>query len=95
MEEYVGLDVSLKGTAVSIRREGKRIWRGTCPSDKKLLADMIRQRAPNVKRIVFETGPLSTWFYHALAAEGLVAICIDACHAKAALDIAPNNDLRQ
>ena len=90
MEEYIGLDVSLKETAVSIRREGKRIWRGTCPSDPKLLADMIRQRAPNAKRIVFETGPLSTWFYHALTAEGRAAICIDARHAKAALDMAPN-----
>jgi transposase len=30
------------------------------------------------------------WFYHALCAEGLPAICIDARHAKAALDMAPN-----
>jgi transposase len=27
MEEYIGLDVSLKETAISIRRGGKRIWR--------------------------------------------------------------------
>jgi transposase len=40
------------------------------------------------KRVVFETGPLSVWFFHALAAEGLPAICIDARHAKAALDMA-------
>jgi transposase len=33
---------------------------------------------------------LSVWFYHALTAEGLPAICIDARHAKAALDMAPN-----
>jgi len=39
---------------------------------------------------VFETGPLSVWFYHALTAEGIPAICIDARHAKAALDMAPN-----
>jgi len=39
---------------------------------------------------VFETGPLSVWFYHALTAEGLPAICIDARHAKAALDMAAN-----
>ncbi|MGB7279264.1 MAG: transposase, partial [Pseudolabrys sp.] len=38
----------------------------------------------------FETGPLSVWFYHALRAEGLPAICIDARHAKAALDITAN-----
>jgi transposase len=90
MIEYIGLDVSLKDTMVSIRREGKRIWRGVCPSDPKLLAELIRKRAPNALRVVFETGPLSTWFYHALRAEGLPAICIDARHAKAGLDMARN-----
>ena len=90
MEEYIGLDVSLKETAVSIRRDGMRIWRGKCASDPKLIADLIRKRAPAAIRIVFETGPLSVWFYHALCAEGLPAICIDARHAKAALDMAAN-----
>ena len=42
-------------------------------------------------RVVFETGPLSVWFYHALREEGLPAICIDARHAKSALDMAPNS----
>jgi hypothetical protein len=90
MEEYIGLDVSMKETAVSIRRGGKRVWRGKCPSDPRLIADLIRNRAPSVTRVIFETGPLSVWFYHALRAEGLPAICIDARHAKAALDMAPN-----
>src|SRR4051812_12523016 len=88
--EYVGLDVSMKETAVSIRRDGKRIWRGKCASDPRLIAEVIRRRAPDAARVVFETGPLSVWFYHALTAEGLPAICIDARHAKAALDMAPN-----
>jgi len=91
MAEYVGLDVSMKETAVSIRRDGKRIWRGKCASDPRLIAEVIRRRAPGATRVVFETGPLSVWFYHALTAEGLPAICIDARHAKAALDMAPNN----
>lgn len=56
----------------------------------QLLAALIRKRAPDVRRVVFETGPLSVWFYHALTAEGLPAICIDARHAKAALDMAAN-----
>ena len=90
MEEYIGLDVSMKETAVSIRRDGKRVWRGTCASDPKLIANLIQKRAPSAKRVVFETGPLSVWFYHALHAEGLPAICIDARHAKAALDMAAN-----
>src|SRR3954451_9231523 len=59
MEEYIGLDVSMKETAVSIRRAGERIWRGKCASDPSLIAELIRKRAPAVKRVVFETGPLS------------------------------------
>ncbi|GEM_PF-4593524 len=70
MDEYIGLDVFLKETAVSIRRDGKRVWRGKCPSDPQLLAALIRKHAPAPKRVVFETGPLSVWFFHALAAEG-------------------------
>jgi transposase len=88
--QYIGLDVSLKETAVSVRQDGKRIWRGKCPSDPKLLAAVIRKRAPEAIRIVFETGPLSVWFFHALRGEGLPAICIDARHARAALDMASN-----
>ena len=57
---------------------------------RHLIAEVLRKRAPEPKRVVFETGPLSVWFYHALSAEGLPAICIDARHAKAALDMAPN-----
>ncbi|KAB1083782.1 IS110 family transposase [Neorhizobium galegae] len=55
-------------------------------SDPKLLAQMIRKHAPHPKRVVFETGPLSTWFYHALTAEGLPAICIEARHAQKVLN---------
>ena len=90
MEEYIGLDVSMKDTAVSIRRDGKRIWRGKCASDPAVIANLLRKHAASAKRVIFETGPLSVWFYHALCAEGLPAICIDARHAKAALDMAAN-----
>lgn len=90
MEQYIGLDVSMKETAISIRQDGKRIWRGKCASDPQLLAEVIRKRAPHARRVVFETGPLSVWFYHALTAEGIPVICIDARHAKAGLDMAPN-----
>ncbi|UBI77767.1 IS110 family transposase [Ensifer canadensis] len=86
MNQYIGLDVSLKDTAISIREDGKRIWRGKCPSDPNLLAQMIRKKAPRAQRVVFETGPLSTWFYHALTSEGLPAICIEARHAQKVLN---------
>jgi len=90
MEQFIGLDVSLKDTFISVRQAGKRIWRSKCPYDLKLIAEVIRKRVPKTKRVVFETGPLSVWFYHALTSEGVLAICIDARHAKAALDMAPN-----
>ncbi len=90
MEEYIGLDVSMKETAISIRRNGKRVWRGKCASDPGAIASLLRRHAPAATKVVFETGPLSVWFYHALTAEGLPAICIDARHAKAALDVAVN-----
>ena len=86
MEQYIGLDVSLKDTAISIRQGGSRIWRGKCASDPTLLAEIIRKQAPTAKRVVFETGPLSTWFYHALTAEGVPAICIEARHAQKILN---------
>jgi transposase len=90
MDQFIGLDVSLKDTFISVRQGSRRIWRGKCPSDPKLIAEVIRKRAPNAQRVVFETGPLSIWFFHALTLEGLPAICIDARHAKAALDMARN-----
>lgn len=90
MDQYIGLDVSLKDTSISVRQDGKRVWRGKCPSDPKLLAEAIRKHAPQAKRVVFETGPLSVWFWHEFIAEGLPAICIDARHAKAGLDMARN-----
>lgn len=90
MAQYIGLDVSLKDTFVSVREDGRRIWRGKCPSDPRSLSEVIRKRAPEATRIVFETGPLSIWYYHELTAAGLPAICIDARQAKKGLDMARN-----
>ena len=59
---------------------------GKRPSDPKLLAETIRKHAPRARRVVFETGPLSTWFYHVLTAEGMPAICIEARHAQKVLN---------
>ena len=64
MDQYVGLDVSLKQTWISVRQNRKRIWRGKCLSHPR--AEAIRQHAPNAVLVVFET--LSTWFHHELTA---------------------------
>lgn len=90
MEECIGLDVSMKETAISIRRAGRRVWRGKCVTDPATISTLIGKRAPTVECVVFETGPLSVWLFHALRAKGVPAVCIDARHAKAALDMARN-----
>jgi transposase len=66
MDQYVGLDVSLKQTWISVRQNRKRIWRGKCLSHPRVVAEAIRQHAPNAVLVVFET--LSTWFHHELTA---------------------------
>jgi len=90
MDHYAVLDVSLKETSISVRQNRKWSWRGKCASHREAVAAAIRKRAPDAVLIVFETGPLATWFRHRRTAEGLPAVCIDARHAKAALDPAPN-----
>ena len=90
MDQYVGLHLSLKETSISVRQNRNRIWRGKCSSHPKAAAEAIRKHAADAVLVVFETGPLATWFHRCLIAEGLPAVCIDARHAKAALNTAPN-----
>ena len=43
MKQYIGFDVSLKDTAISIRQDGKRIWRGKCASDPAVIAGRLSE----------------------------------------------------
>ena len=45
MDQYVGLDLSLKETSIPVRQERKRIWRGKCPSHPRAAAEAIRKHA--------------------------------------------------
>src|SRR5271170_7937722 len=91
MEQFVGLDVSQQLTHICVvDREGGVVWRGTCLSTPEEIAATVRIRAPHAVRIGLETGPLSTWHWHALKKMGLPVICIDARHAKAALSMQVN-----
>ena len=50
MKQYVGLDVSLKQTAVCIVHEhGKALWRGKCASTPEAVAALINAKAPHVE----------------------------------------------
>src|SRR5690348_16386428 len=91
MTQYVGLDVSLKETKLHVLDEaGNRVWRGRCTTDPVAIAATVHRYAPSAARIGLETGPLTTWLWTALTAEGLPVVCLDARHAKKALDMKVN-----
>jgi transposase len=61
MEHYVGLDVSLKLTAICIVDQTGTIQReGMVPSNPEAIAAFIKSNAPQVTRIGLETGATST-----------------------------------
>jgi transposase len=91
MGQYVGLDVSMEETKLHVLDEsGSRVWRGKCASEPKALAAVIRKHAPQAARVGLETGPLTTWLWQALTEAGLPMVCLDARHAKKALDMKAN-----
>jgi len=91
MEYYVGLDVSLKLTAICIvDRTGKIAREGVVSSDPETIAAFINSHALHIERIGLETGPTVTWLWTELNKLGLPVICIDARHAKAALKMQIN-----
>jgi transposase len=95
MEQYVGLDVSLKMTAICVvDRTGKIEREGMVASDPEAIATFIRLHAKHVLRIGLETGATSTWLWTELVKSGLPVICIDARHAKAALKMQINKSDR-
>jgi len=95
MEHYVGLDVSLKQTAICIVDKTGAIKReAMVRSDPEAIAEYINTNATNVIRIGFESGATSTWLWTELNRMRLPVICIDARHAKAALKMQINKNDR-
>ena len=95
MERYVGLDVSLKQTAVCIVDQAGAIKKeGMVSSDPEAIAAFINTHAKNAIRIGLESGAMSTWLWTELNKMGLPIICIDARHAKAALKMQINKNDR-
>jgi transposase len=91
MGTYVGLDVSLKETSVCILRDdGTCVFEGKVASEPRSIARLIRKQAPDAVRVGLESGPTSAWLTHALTAEGLPTVCLDARHAQAVLSVRPN-----
>ena len=91
MEQYVGLDVAMEETKIHVLdSDGKRVWRGRCRSHPDDIEAVLRKYASLAERIGLETGPLTTWLWTELSGRGLPMVCLDARHAKRALDMRPN-----
>ena len=72
MEHYVGLDVSLKLTAICIVDQTGKIEReGMVVSNPEAIAAFIKSHAPHVARVGLETGATATWLWTELNKMGL------------------------
>ena len=81
MSIYAGLDVSDKTTHVCVvDAEGAILRREVLASDPDLLAKWLARYCPTLVRVVLETGPLSAFLYHGLAARDVPVECICARH---------------
>lgn len=99
MEYYVGLDVSVKQTAVCIvDGDGGVVREAVLCTEPATLAAFLHGTGLRFERVGLEAGPLSSWLYAELEAAGLEVVCVEARHMQAALSAMHNktdrNDAR-
>jgi transposase len=86
MKHYVGLDVSVKETAICIVDETGRICQETkVVSHPEDLSKALTETGLRIERIGFEAGPLSQWLFEGMALAGLRVICVETGHTTAFL----------
>ena len=85
-QHHVGLDVSVKETAICIvDQQGRVVHRATIESDPRLISEHLLGLGYAFGRIGLEAGPLSPWLYAGLVEAQLPAICVETRHMRAAL----------
>jgi transposase len=83
---YAGLDVSDKSTHIClVDEQGNIHWQGVCATDPDVLQKSLKKRAPELGKVILETGPLSCFLYHGLVERGVPVVCVCARHAKGVL----------
>ena len=88
---FVGLDVSQKTAAICVvDNAGRRLWRGQCPTVPEQISVLVRRHAGADARMGIETGAMTPWLVHELRNLGFEVICLDARHARAALEMQIN-----
>ena len=79
MEDYVGLDVSLKSTHICVLDGERRvIWRGVSDTQIAMIAGHLARWGKQIVLVGLETGSLTPWLYHGLGDLGLPMVCMDA-----------------
>lgn len=95
MKHYVGLDVSLKETFVSIINDsGVLVCEASIPSDVISLTDYLVKTKLEFESLGIESGRLSIHLCKGLRSSGFPAICVDARHMAAALSARLNKNDR-
>ena len=95
MKYCVGLDDSVKETAVCVVDEAGKIVRELkVPSHPEDLVELLKDPAWRLERIGLEAGPLSQWLFGGLAEAGLPVVCIETRHTKAFLKAQVNKSDR-
>ena len=85
-QHHVGLDVSVKETAICIVDiHGKVVHRATVESHPEVIGRHLIDLGHAYARVGLEAGPLSPWLYAGLVEVGLPAICVETRHMHAAL----------
>lgn len=91
MPHHVGLDVSLKTTAICVVDEqGRRLWRGVCATDPEAISARVLKHAGADAKVGIETGAMTPWLVHGLRSAGFDVACLDARRVKAALQLRLN-----
>ena len=91
MPQFIGLDLSLRDTAVSVVDErGAKIWTGKTLSDPDSILHSIKPWANDIELIGLEACPLSEWIFAGLRDAGQNVRCIETRHAQRFLSTRPN-----
>ncbi|MBG0792170.1 transposase [Methylocystis sp. H62] len=95
MSYYVGLDVSVKLTAICIIDDaGNAVMERVVASDPDDIGRCIEEFDGEIGRIGLEAAPLAPWLFGGLAERGLPVVCIEVRQMKAFAKASPINDAR-
>jgi len=86
MNHFVGLDVSLKKTAICVvDQDGTVVREGDADTEPEMLLAWLTDTGLAFERVGLEAGQCSSWLHKELTLAGLPAICIETRHAKAVM----------